>query len=161
MSADRNLLASSELLRGIDGELLDRLEQAGRTLVAPSGMTLFRLGDPADNLYIVLRGRVALTLPIEIRAAQQDVTVDEKGRGDVLGWSALVPPHRSTMSAKAIIDSELFALPGEVLANALREQPAAGLEVMTNLASVIGRRMHLVQAMWLRELQRVVTARYA
>jgi CRP-like cAMP-binding protein len=158
---DDALLAGSELLRGIDPGVLADLVALGRTATIPSGTSLFRLGDAAENVYVVLRGRIALTLPMEIRSAQQDVTVDEKGPGDVLGWSALVPPHRATLAARAIIDSELFLFPAAPLARALREQPAAGLQVMSNLASVVGRRMHLVQAMWLRELQRTVATRYA
>jgi CRP/FNR family cyclic AMP-dependent transcriptional regulator len=161
MRDEAALLAGSELLRGIDGPILDRLTELGRSASAPSGSALFRLGEAAENVYVVLRGRVALTLPIEIRAVQQDVTVDEKGPGDVLGWSALVPPHRATLSARAIIDSELFLFPAAAMARAMRDEPAAGLQVMSNLASVVGRRMHLVQAMWLRELQRLVATRYA
>jgi CRP/FNR family transcriptional regulator, cyclic AMP receptor protein len=161
MAGEDVMLAQSELMRGVGSETLERLSILGRRIPASSGQVLFRLGDAAENLYVILRGRVALTLPMEIRSAQQDVTVDEKGPGDVLGWSALVPPHRATLSARAIIDSELFLLPSGALGAALREHPAAGLQVMTNLASVIGRRMHLLQAMWLRELQRLVTARYA
>jgi CRP-like cAMP-binding protein len=161
MRDDASLLAGSELLRGVEGATLERLLALGRAATVASGTWLFRLGDLAENVYVVLRGRIALTLPIEIRSVQQDVTVDEKGPGDVLGWSALVPPHRATLAARAIIDSELFLFPATVMARALREEPAAGLQVMGNLASVVGRRMHLVQAMWLRELQRTVAARYA
>jgi CRP-like cAMP-binding protein len=158
---DDALLAGSELLRGIDPGVLADLVALGRAATIPSGTVLFRLGDAAENVYVVLRGRIALTLPMEIRSVQQDVTVDEKGPGDVLGWSALVPPHRATLAARAIIDSELFLFPAAPMARALRDQPAAGLQVMSNLASVVGRRMHLVQAMWLRELQRTVATRYA
>lgn len=161
MPADTSTLAASELFRGVEGEPLERLASLGRAVPAASGTTLFRLGDPAENLYVLLHGRVALTLPMQIRAVQQEVTVDDKGPGDVLGWSALVPPHRSTLAARTIIDSELFLFPAAALARALRDQPVAGLAVMTNLASVVGRRMHLVQAMWLRELQRLVATRYA
>ena len=38
----------------------------------------------------------------------------------------------------------------------LDAHPAAGYTVSLNLASVIGQRLHVFQAMWLREMQRAV-----
>jgi CRP/FNR family transcriptional regulator, cyclic AMP receptor protein len=161
MRDDRKIIAGSELFGGVDDSALERLTAVGRLVSAPSGTMLFKLGDNAEALYVVLQGRVALRLPMQIRSVQQEITVDEKGPGDLVGWSALVPPNRSTLGARAVIDSELMLFPASALAAALREDPAAGLQVMSNLATVVGRRMHLVQAMWVRELERLVTARYA
>jgi CRP-like cAMP-binding protein len=161
MATELEMLAASELFRGIEAGTLERLLAVGRRTSVPSGTTLFKLGEPATSMYVIARGRVALSLPIEIRGAQQDITVDERGPGDVIAWSALVPPHLSAYAARALIDSELVQLPSAALMPALRAEPAAGMQVMTNLAAVVGRRMHLVQAMWLRELQRMVASRYA
>ncbi len=161
MAADIDTLAASELFRGIESGPLERLLALGRRAMVPSGTVLFKLGDPATILYVVAHGRVALSLPIEIRGASQGITVEEHGQGDVVGWSALVPPNRSTFSARTLIDSDLLHLPAAALQPALTAEPAVGLRLMTNLAAVVGRRMHLVQAMWLRELQRMVAARYA
>src|SRR5512138_788143 len=76
-----------------------------------SGSVLFQLGDEADRVFLVDRGRVELTLPMRIRDREEDVLLEEKGPGETLGWSGLIPPHRFTLKAKATIESELFAFP--------------------------------------------------
>lgn len=161
MPVQVDVLAGVELFRGLPGAALERLAALGEPGPVPSGTALFRLGDPAERLYAIGRGRVALSLPIEVRGAQEELTVDEKGPGEIVGWSALVPPHRSTLSARALIDSELLVFAGAPLLELLGREPEVGYRVMANLGAVIGRRLHQSQAMWLRELQRSVQARYA
>ncbi len=161
MAAPAFDLSASELFRGIDAAGLERVHALGQATEVPSGAVLFRMGDVAAQLYIVLRGRVALSMPIQVRGAEQDLTVEEKGPLEVVGWSALMPPHHATLSARALLDSELFVLPGDALKAALDREPTLGLRVMSNLAAVIGRRLHQAQALWVRELQRTVAARYA
>lgn len=161
MPVQVDVLAGVELFRGLPGAALERLAALAEPGPVASGTALFRLGDPAERLYAIARGRVALSLPIEVRGAQEELTVDEKGPGEIVGWSALVPPHRSTLSARALIDSELLVFAGGPLLEVLGREPDLGFRVMANLGAVIGRRLHQSQAMWLRELQRSVQARYA
>lgn len=154
-------LSACELFRGVEPAALEGLRALGQATEVPSGAVLFRLGDLADQLYVVLRGRIALAMPIHVRGAEQDLTVEEKGPLEVVGWSALIPPHHATLSARALLDSALFVLPGQALQQHLASDPVVGLRVMSNLAAVVGRRLHQAQALWVRELQRTVAARYA
>jgi len=133
---------------------------ATRTTLA-SGATLFDLGSEADALYVVERGRINLTLPMEIGGQQQDVLVEERTPGQVVGWSALVPPHRFTLKATAPLESELLVFPRSALFEYFESQPEGGYQVIRNLSAVIGHRLQVLQAMWLREVRRVVELRYA
>jgi CRP-like cAMP-binding protein len=122
---------------------------------------LFDLGDAADNLYVVERGRIALTLPMQLRGSQQDVLIEEAGAGQTLGWSALVPPHRFTLKAAALVDSELIALPRQTLATYFEAHPQVGYTVARSVSAVVGQRLQVFQTMWLREMQRMVELRQA
>jgi CRP-like cAMP-binding protein len=126
-----------------------------------TGSVLFDLGSPADHLYVVERGRINLTLPMEVAGRHQDVLVEERLPGQMLGWSALVPPHRFTLKAIAPLESELITYSGIRLLEHFASKPAVGLQVMRNVAAVVGQRLQVVQAMWLREVQRAVGQRYA
>ncbi len=161
MSAPVKALAAGELFRGLTSIQLEKLANLAKVMPASSGSSLFRLGDTAESLYLVSSGRVALTLPIDLEGLPQDLTVDEKGAGELVGWSALVPPHRSTLSAKVVVDSELVVFEGPALAQALAADQSCGHRVMANLSEVVGRRLHQMQAMWLRELQRLITSKFA
>src|SRR5512136_1453145 len=100
--------AQPDLLRGLSEEETARFLALGVPTRLVSRQTLFRLGDQADKAYLVVRGRIALTLPIQIRGGEEEVLVEEKVPGETLGWSGLVPPHRFTLNATAAIDSELL-----------------------------------------------------
>ncbi len=56
-----------------------------------SGAVLFQLGADADQLYVIERGRVNLTLPMQVFGHEQDILVEERVAGQTLGWSALIP----------------------------------------------------------------------
>lgn len=145
-------------LRPADAEgvlaLGTRLEVAG-------GGVLFRLGDAADVIYVVESGCLALRMPMDVGGEAHDVVVEERGAGQTVGWSGLIPPHRFTLEAVALVDSTVLSLPRAALLRHFEAHPAIGWAVSQNLASVVGRRLQVIQAMWLREVQRLVQMRFA
>ncbi|MBP7149770.1 MAG: cyclic nucleotide-binding domain-containing protein [Acidobacteria bacterium] len=149
-------LLQTELLAGLPREDANELLALGTPLTLASGQVLFPLGAEAQALFLVARGRIALTLPMWLRGREQDVLVQEKGAGETVGWSALVAPHHFTLKATALVESELLSFPRTGLAAHLAAKPAVGHVVTTNLAAIVARRLHVAQAMWLREMQRVV-----
>jgi CRP/FNR family cyclic AMP-dependent transcriptional regulator len=150
-----------ELLNGLSPAEVEQILELGTRLVVPSGTLLFRLGDPADRLFLTERGRIRLTLPMHLRGKEEDVLAEERSPGQTVGWSALIPPYRFTLSAAASLDTEVIALPQKALREYMAAQPAVGCKIALNLAVVIGHRLQLFQTMWLREMERTVQARSA
>ncbi len=151
-----------ELLNGLTSAEVDQILALGTRLIVPSGTSLFRLGDPADRLFLTERGRIRLTLPMQVRGREEDIFVEESSPGQTVGWSALIPPYRFTLSAIASLhEAEVVALPRETLLDYLAANPAAGYKIALNLSVVIGHRLQLFQTMWLREMQRTLEARSA
>jgi CRP-like cAMP-binding protein len=148
-----------ELLRGLSAEEAQRVTALGTHVRLPSGAELFPLGAPADNLYVVKRGRIALTLPMQVRQHEEDVLIEERSPGQAFGWSALIPPHRFTLKATAPLDSEVLAIPRTALFQYFAARPDIAYIVTQNVAEVMGQRLQVFQAMWLREMQRVVELR--
>jgi CRP/FNR family transcriptional regulator, cyclic AMP receptor protein len=146
---------------GIFAELQDaevaRLVAVARVQKYHQGECLFLLGDHADRLYVVRTGKVELTFPLSFGGVVRDVPVESKTPGSALGWSALVKPHRFTLSARAAETSELAAFPRQDLLRVFEAVPRIGYVVMRHIAEVIGRRLLQVEALWARELQRAVT----
>lgn len=150
-----------DLLQGLAAEETSRIFALGSRLVLTSGAELFHMGDAAENLYLVVRGRVKLTLPMQVRKRVEDVFVEECAPGQTVGWSALIPPYRFTLTASAPLETEVLVLPSEKLREYLATRPEVGCAVSLNLASVIGQRLQVFQAMWLREMERMVELRCA
>ena len=150
-----------DLVRGLPQADADGVLALGEPRLVPGGATLFPLGADADALYVIDRGCIALRLPMEVGGQPHEVVVEERGVGQTVGWSALIPPHRFTLEAVAIVDCTVIALPGASLRGHLQSRPDVGFAVMQNLAAIVGQRLQVIQAMWLREMQRVVQLRYA
>ncbi len=145
-----------DLLKSIPAAAADAVLALGRTLTLASGAVLFELGADADHLYVIIRGRVNLTLPMQVYGREQDILVEERVAGQTLGWSALIPPHRFTLKATAQIDTELLAFRRAELLGHLDAHPEVGYAVVGNVAATVGQRLQVFQAMWLREMKRVL-----
>lgn len=145
-----------DLLKGLAEDEIEQALSLGTRITIASGGELFDLGEPADRIFIIERGRIRLTLPMKVRDREESVLVEERTPGQTIGWSALIPPYKFTLKATAPLKTEVIALSREGLSEFFAANPAAGYVVAMNLASVIGQRLQLFQAMWLREMQRMV-----
>jgi toluene monooxygenase system ferredoxin subunit len=146
----------TELFKDLSTEQHFQVIALARRVHVPSGSTLFNLGETADSLFLVERGRMALTLPMQVDTRENDVLIEERLPGQALGWSALTPPHRFTLKAAALIDSDVLELPRTSLLEHFAAHPDVGYLVTRNIAEVMGQRLQVFQAMWLREMQRVI-----
>ena len=131
-------MVHADLLKGLEQAEAERVLALGQRMVLTSGAELFHLGDEADSIYLVVRGRLRLTLPMQVRSHEEDVFVEERSSGQTVGWSALIPPYRFTLTATAAVETELMALPRAALADYFTAQPETGYAVSMNLSSVIG-----------------------
>jgi CRP-like cAMP-binding protein len=145
-----------DLLKSMSADDAGAVLALGRNLTLSSGSVLFELGAAADQLYVINRGRVNLTLPMQVFGHDQDILVEERLTGQTLGWSALIPPHRFTLKATAQIDTELLAFRREALLGYFAANPRVGYAVVGNVAATVGQRLQVFQAMWLREMKRVL-----
>jgi len=141
------------VLEGIPSASVERIRSRGRDLRFDSNQLLFRRGDAAEDLMILREGVVGLFFPIHILGADREITLENKEAGDLVAWSALVPPHRFTLSARCTAACEVTALSREVLLDEFQRDPQVGYLFMRNLAGVIGRRLELLQTSWLADLQ--------
>lgn len=153
-------LAVSELFAGLPAAASRELEALGRRWTVAAGESLFRLGDDARELHVIRRGRVELTFPLAVMGETKETRFQSLEAGRTLAWSALVPPHRLTMSARASTDAELLSFPREPVLAHLAARPEVGFVVMSNLSRVVANRLHEVLALWLREVQRNVARTY-
>ncbi len=144
----------TDLLVGLTSEEAARVWDLGEPLLLSRGDLLFDLGASADSVFHVVRGCISLTLPMQIRGRQEDVLVEERMAGETVGWSGLIPPYRFTLKATARADSELRSFPRQTLLDHFAAHPRIAATVTRNIATVIGHRLQVFQAMWLREMQR-------
>ncbi len=125
-----------EIFEGLSSDVLQGIEQIAEEASLPEGTVLFRAGDPAENLYVLKDGQVALTTS---GASPITFPIDEPG--GVFGWSSLVEPRIYTATAELTMDSTLYRLDGGRLLDLFEQHPGDGLLVLRRLARIIASRL--------------------
>lgn len=137
---------------------LATLADIAEELAYEQGEIIFEENEELDRFYFIEKGAVALLVHTPIQSkeygladqltgelAQQEVVISALGPGDVFGWSALVPPHESTATVKAVSDCRLLAFPRLELEKAFREDCRFGYLMMMKMAQVIRRRFQVLR----------------
>lgn len=151
---------SAEIFAGLTEEQLRMVAGLARERNVAAGERLFQVGEPARELFVLRYGRVELTFPLMVMGETRETRFQSLEPSRALGWSALVPPHRLTLSARATTEAAVLAFEGERLLRLFEEQAPLGRVVMGNLAGVVAARLHEVLALWVREIQRNVSHTY-
>ena len=133
------VLNSTWFASGLEPGIQTHLAELSRTFTAEPGQELFREGDESVVFGVVIKGRVALRTRVPERGDFTILTVEP---GDVYGWSALVPPYRSTSTAVAIEAVEAITFEGPALRAALREDAALAQALYPRVLVAVARRLN-------------------
>jgi CRP/FNR family transcriptional regulator, nitrogen oxide reductase regulator len=121
------LLASAPLFRGLTRDhLLAVAAAAQHRTVEPDGL-LFRQGEPAVRIYVLLTGQVKLA---EVHADGQEVIHRMIWPGQVFGGIAAWGESVYPVSAQAMLKSEAFAWEGPAMMRLLERYPSVALNAL-------------------------------
>ncbi len=124
-------LAGVPLLGGADAEALEALAADAQPLRALAGDWVMREGDDADDLYVVLRGR----LRVIADADGQERILRVLGPGAAIGELALLTGAPRSASVQAVRDSTLLQLSRERFVELMERDPRFAAAVARELAS--------------------------
>lgn len=102
------------------------------------GAEVFREGEEARDLGVILAGRVGLRVLVPERG---QVTILTCEPDDIINWSAVVPPYRSTSTGVALERVEALMLDGAELRGALRADPLLAAVVYPRVLRAVARRL--------------------
>jgi CRP-like cAMP-binding protein len=120
------------LFEGLTEAQLLHLEDVGTEVAFARGEDLFRQGDPADALYVVLRGRVKLVRHAPMGAS---TILDVLSMGDDLDIASVVEGRLHATSARALSDGTAWRLPTVAFRRLLAEWPMLAGNLVRLLAS--------------------------
>jgi CRP-like cAMP-binding protein len=117
----RHSLNGYPFFAGLDADYKRILAEAANRVSVKPGYYFFREGEEIDNFHLVVDGEIAiyidvpdrnveqtLTMQLTRELATEEITVSTVGRGEIFGWSALIPPHKSTAGAKVAKPSHVI-----------------------------------------------------
>jgi CRP-like cAMP-binding protein len=139
---------------GFDRDQVADLARVAEEISVQPGHEFIHEGDHISTFFLVLEGKVGITLNVTDRGMKQsltrqitnnlitkDVTVSTVGVGEMFGWSALVPPNLSTANAKALTPCRVMVFDYHMLQPFIDEDCCFGHMLTLKAARVIRERM--------------------
>jgi len=123
---------------GVDPTLVHAMVSKAEERTYAVGEMLVHEGRAAEEFFLVEEGKVALEVGGGDRAV---ITVETIGRGELLGWSWLVPPFRWRFDARAIKPTQAIAINAAAARYALAAHPAHAYQFLIKFLPVIAERL--------------------
>jgi len=125
------------IFKELNEDLLNLLSPLFEAFSCQPGTVIFRQGDPAEFLYLVIDGKVDMSFkPYD----GIPITISHVSRGGLFGWSAVLGKDKYTSTAVAIGDIKAFRVHGSNLRKFCREHPKEGKEILERLADGVSSR---------------------
>jgi len=136
------VVSAHPLLAGLPGQTVATIAGCAQNVSFNPGDLLLAESDPANTLYLLRRGRVAIEVHSPGRGPIVIETVDP---GAVVGWSWLVPPYRWHFDARAVGAVGAVAVDGACLREKAEADPELGYALMKRMAGVLLERLQMTR----------------
>ena len=129
------LLKKTYIFESLSDDILGRVADVAEPRRVPQGETIYSLGDQADDMYVVVAGRVEHALGPKSEAA---TLVKEIEPGQVIGWAALLKNQNKRLArTRAVSDVQLLRINKDELLSTLSDDAEATNEVLGRTAKVV------------------------
>ncbi len=133
-------LSQFGLFKGLPESLLNEIAAICSEASYKNDEFVFREGETADKLHLLVKGSVALR--VKLTSRPEAVTVSFISTPfQSFGWSGVVAPFHYTSSAQCDEDSEVITLPAAPFMKLLEQNPEAGFKVMQRITVIIADRL--------------------
>ena len=129
---DSDFLTQASLFSSLAKEELEQIRSIAKPVAKKAGQILFRKGDPPDAIYLIKKGKIAVTTWTE---GHEELFLAMLSEGDFLGELTLFDDSSRTTGAKAFEDAELIAIPREDFLVLLKKSPEVCLSMMKEMAT--------------------------
>lgn len=141
-----DVLRQVEAFQSLSDDELSSISMLTESKEYAFGDRLFKDGDRATHLWIVLDGIIDLRFDLPGRKTSEENTLSSITANKIIGWSSLVPPYKYKLSAYcASTKCRVMVIERESLHEFLKKHPKTGYQVMAAMLRVVGRRFHRLQ----------------
>ena len=142
-AAQKRALRQCEVFSNLDDVALEAVLATLTEKQFDAGATAFREGEPATELLIVQEGKIALQMVASSQEAglSRRITVEVVGANEIAGWSAIVEPHRYTMTGVCLQSTQALSVSAVQLREVMAADPSIGYEILIGLTKVVATRL--------------------
>ncbi len=149
-------LKGFSLFEGLSDAELAEIAKLCRERTYEDSSVIFTIGGFATDVYLLKTGKVDIQIEFKIYDYEIMATVYTVGKGEIFGWSALVPPHRLTASARCQGKADIIMINGKELMELLEKDRGIGYVVMKNLSALISSRLASTTIALRHEIQKLI-----
>ena len=129
-------LKQEDLFWGMDKNFVKEAMDIATKENLEEGQMVFKEGDPATSFYILIKGRIKLTLgekSREVYVAYQP--------GEIIGWSSLIGRETLSATAHCLEPTILSRMNRQQFFDILEKYPGEGATLFQRVASMLGNRL--------------------
>ena len=137
-------LKKAELFQTLDHSRLDILLLRSSVESFSAGKEIFRQGDEASHLYVLIEGTIDLS--VKTGEKVDFLTSKVEKEGSVFGIPSLIEPYRYNVTATSLKPSKVLILDAGHMRRSMEEDPKMGMEVMKKLALIYFHRLNEIRS---------------
>jgi CRP/FNR family transcriptional regulator, cyclic AMP receptor protein len=130
-------LRRQPLMREFTPAQFEELMHAAEMVEYDPGEVIHREGDECTQLFLVVRGHVAL----ELAGRSEVLRVETVGPGEEFGWTAMLMGAGRYFQARALDGVQALAFDAAVLRQMCEDDPSFGYALMSRLLAVVAGRL--------------------
>jgi CRP-like cAMP-binding protein len=138
MEGLERIVLSHPFFAGLEAALGGLVSGCARNLRFDPGSYLFHEGDPANELYLIRQGTVALEIKPPGRSP---IVFATEHAGGIVGTSWLVPPYRWRFDARAMELTRAIGIDARCLRDKCEADYHLGYEMMKRFLPVVAQRL--------------------
>lgn len=139
VESTEKIIAGHDLFKGFGKPFMELVTGCAKNVRFEAGQYMFHEGDPADEVYLVRHGRVALEISAPGRGS---MVFQSAGPGETIGLSWLVPPYRWTYDARASELTRAISIDAACLRRKCDADHDLGYAVMQRFMPILVQRLH-------------------
>jgi len=137
---DASWLKKTELFEALEESQLNVILSHSTVESFPEGNVIFRQGDEATHLYVLIEGAVDLTVKAQDQIDFMTSQIQKEGA--VFGIPSLIEPFHYNVTAKSLVPTKALRIEAGQLKKAMEEDPKMGMKIMKKLASIYFTRLN-------------------
>lgn len=136
-------LKGCSIFEALSDAELEKVMKLSHSQEYEAGVTVFEEGGTADQLYVLDKGKIALQMNLVLsdQSFAKRITVDMVGRWEAVGWSALVEPHRYTLTAVCLEPTKVLGIDATRLRALLEEDHGMACKIFRRLIGMVASRL--------------------
>ena len=132
-----DIIVEHSFFRGLSPDDLAFIGGCAKNVVFKENQVIAHFGDPANEFFLIRKGRVAVSADHPPRKPFVFYTLCSN---EILGLSSFIPPYLWTNSARAVEQTLAFAIDATCLRDKCQQDPRMGFILMKNLVQVLVQR---------------------